>query len=193
MIHNKHYQILKYFLRGYNKQIHGRELINKVEISQKNIALTLNELEKKNILSSKRKGNMKYFFFNKSNPLIRKYLVLAELMHSIGFLQKSPKISHILDKIKKSNQIICVFGSYAKDKQKKDSDLDLFIVGSVDKKQIKKISETYNLKISIKNASKLNFIKSLKEGNSLMNEILEDHIILSGYEEFVEEVVKQKW
>jgi hypothetical protein len=33
----------------------------------------------------------------------------------------------------------------------------------------------------------------LKEKDSLVSEILENHILISGYEEFVEEVIKQKW
>ena len=42
MIHNKYYEIMKQFLGDYSRKIYGRELIDKVNISQKNIALTLN-------------------------------------------------------------------------------------------------------------------------------------------------------
>ena len=192
MLHNKYHEILKQFLGDFNRQIYGRDLIEKVKLSQKNIAMTLNELEKNNVLTSQKAGNMKYFSLNKENPLIDSYLMLAEIDSSIEFLRNNPKINHIISTIIK-NQIIVVFGSYAKGLQKKGSDLDLLIIGNYDKKKIREIRENYGIKISIKNTSKEGFIKSMKEKNMLMNEILNDHIILSGYEEFVLEVIKQKW
>ena len=192
MIHNKYYEIMKQFLGDYNKEIYGRGLIKKVNISPKNIALTLDELEKAGILSFKTKGNMKYFSLNKSNPLCEKYILLIEIEHSIEFLKKNSRINFILEKIGK-NQIICIFGSYAKGIQKKDSDLDLFVVGNFNEKEIKKIGKSYNLDISIKQCSKSGFISLLKEKDLLILEILENHVLISGYEEFIREVIKQKW
>ena len=189
MIHNKYYEIMKQFLGDYNKEIYGRELIKKVGISQKNIALTLGELEKKRILSSKTKGNMKYFSLNKLNPLYKKYLILVEVENSIEFLKNNPKINQAFDKINKS-KIICVFGSYAKETQKKSSDLDLFIVGKFDEKEIREIGKDYGLNLSIKGGNKSDFVNSLKEKNPFMKEILENHVLISGYEEFIEEVIK---
>ncbi len=188
MIHNKYYQILKQFLGDYDKQIYGRELVGKVNISQKNIALVLNELKKEGILSSKISGNMKYFFLNKSNPLIKKYLLITEMERSVRFLEKHPKIKQISISIKAD--ILCIFGSYAKGVQKKGSDLDLFIVGRYNKDKIKKLEDKYDVKISIKNASRSDFIKSIKESDPLIKEIISNHVLISGYEEFIEEVIK---
>ncbi len=193
MIHNKYFEILKQFLKGYNKEIYGRELIKKVNISQKNIALTLNELEKEGILIAKTRGNIKHFLLNKNNPFIKQYLNLAEIENSINFLKKNLKINEIFEKIDKNNTIICIFGSFAKGIQKKDSDLDIFIVGNVDERKLKKISDVYNINISIKKGDEKDFIELLKKNNPLMNEILENHIIISGYEKFVNEVLNQKW
>lgn len=192
MIHKKYYEIMKQFLKDYNKEIYGRGLIKKVKISQKNIALTLEKLEKLGVLSSKTQGNIRYYSLNKSNPLCKKYLILIELESSIKFLENNPKINQVLNKINK-NQIICIFGSYAKGTQKKDSDLDLFVVGKFNEKEIKQIGEDYNLEINIKKGSKLDFILSLRKKNPFINEILENHILISGYENFVEEVIKQTW
>lgn len=184
---------MKLFLRGYSKEIYGRELIKKVSISQKNIALTLDKLEKESILFSKMKGTSKYFFLNRENSLIQYYLVLAEVEQTIEFLKKYQKINQIIKKLNCENKIVCIFGSYARNLAKKDSDLDLFIVGNFDEREIKKIGENFGVKVSIKGGSKKDFVDSLKNKNSLMNEILEDHVIISGYEEFVKEVIKQKW
>ena len=192
MIHNKYYEIMKQFLGDYSREIYGRELIKKVGISQKNIALTLGGLEEKGILSSRTKGNIKYFSLNKLNPLCRKYIMLVEVENSIEFLRNNFKVAQFFDKINK-DKIICVFGSYAKGTQKKSSALDLFIVGKFNEKEIKGIGRDYGLNLSIKGGSKSDFINSLKKGNPLMKEILENHILISGYEKFIEEVTKQKW
>ena len=190
MIHNKIYEIIKQFLGDYDRKIYGRELENKISISQKNIALTLDFLEKEGILSSKTSGNRRYFNLNKSNELVKKYIILAEIMNSIEFLKKNPKISHIFEKFQSQNNIICIFGSYAKGIQKKGSDLDLFIIGKIDEKKIKELGENYNIEISIKKGTKTDFLNSLKKRDPLMKEILKSHIIIKGYEEFVEEVIK---
>lgn len=193
MIHNKYFEIMKQFLKDYDQEIYGRELIGKINISQKNIALTLNSLEKHGILSSKIKGNSKYFFLNRKNPLIKEYILLTEIENTLLFFKNNIKISQVFDKIDKKNKIMCIFGSYAKGIQKKDSDLDLLIIGKTDENEIKKIGELFNIKISIKKGSLNDFKELLEKNNPLMNEILENHIIISGYEEFIYEVIKKKW
>ena len=181
---------MRQFLKDYNKEIYGRELVKKVKISQKNIALTLGELEKEGILFSKARGNMRYFSLNKKNPLYKNYIFLAEVENSIEFFKKNPKILQVLEDIDKKGKIICIFGSYAKGTQKKFSDLDLFIVGKFNEKEIKKMGKDYGLDVNIKSGSMSDFVSSLKEKNPLMNEILENHVLISGYEKFIEEVVK---
>jgi predicted nucleotidyltransferase len=193
MIHNKIYDVMKEFLSDYNKQVYGRGLIGKVDMSPKGIALILNKLEKEKILISKKRAGVKYFSLNKKNVLIKRYIIVMEIINSIKFLERNLKFKHIIDKLIKPSQIVCIFGSYAKGNQKRKSDIDLFIVGDFNEKQIKEINEEYKIKISVKNTSKSNFIKSIKENNPLINEILTNHILLSGYDEFVREVIKQKW
>lgn len=183
---------MKQFLKGYNKEIYGRELVGKVKISQKNIALTLNELENEGILSSKIKGNLRHYSLNWNNSLIKKYLAIGEMEKSIEFLKKNLKISQIFEKISKKEVIICIFGSYAKDIQKKDSDIDIFLAGNINEKEIKEIAESYNLNISIKKGSKKYFRELIMTNNPLINEIIENHVVISGYEEFIDEIIK-KW
>lgn len=183
---------MKHFIKGYNKEIYGRELIGKVKLSQKNIALTLGELEKQGILISKTKGNVKHYFLNKTNTLIEKYIVLTEVQRAVEFLEVNKKIKEFFYKINVKG-IICVFGSYAKGIEKKDSDLDLFIIGDFNPDEIKKVGKSLGLEISIKSGTLKDFASSLKKEEPLLNEIIENHVIISGYERFVAEVIKQKW
>lgn len=188
MLHNKYFEIYNFFLKSYNNEYYGRELAKKLKISQKNIALTLNDLEKEGILTSITKGNTKYFSLNKRNDLFKRYIHLAEVERSINFLKKHPKIAHIFKG--KKEGIICIFGSYAKEEQRQNSDLDILLIGSKQEKEITKQAKQFNLDISIKKGSKNDFKSMLKNKNPLINEIIENHIIITGFEEFIEEVTK---
>ena len=162
-------------------------------MSQKGVALSLSELEDMHVLQSKVKGNIKFYFLNKDNPLIKKYIILTEIEKSIAFFRRHSKLVSIFEKMCSSNAIVCIFGSYAKGNEKKESDLDLFIVGDIDEVTLKKSAIIYNVSISVKKSNKADFIHLLKEKNPLMNEILEHHVLLSGFERFIEEVSKQTW
>ncbi len=192
MIHNKYFEVMKEFLKGYNKEIYGRELVGKVSISQKNIALTLMDLEELGILVSKLKGNMRYYSLNRKNLLIEKYLLLLETEKCVEFLEKHQKIKVVLEDLDFSG-IVCVFGSYAKGLEKKDSDLDLFVVGSFDEEMIKKAEKTFGIEINIHSGKMKDFVNSLKGRDLFVNEILENHVLLKGFESFIQEVLKQKW
>lgn len=193
MIHNKYFEIMKQFLRGYDKEIYGRGIEKKVGISQKNISLTLDKMEKEGILSSRKIGNIKYYSLNKLYNSIKNFILIAEIEKSIEFFKKHIKIAEIFEKADISGAIVCIFGSYAKGTEKKDSDLDLFIIGRINEDEIKEISETYGIELSIKKGTRKDFIELLKKKSPLINEILENHVIITGFENFIREVIKVKW
>lgn len=85
--------------------------------------------------------------------------------------------------------IVIIFGSYAKGIQKEDSDLDLFIVGTYDEKKIKEASHKYGLDINIKSYPLHIFEKEIRD-DSLLKEVIENHILIKDAEGFVRRVVK---
>jgi len=181
MLHNKYYEILKFFSEDYNREIYGRELINKVKISQKNIALTLKELENKGILKSKKKGNLKFYSLNLKNPQLKSYLITSEIYNKESFLINHKKLAHIFNS---DDRVVGVFGSYSKNKQKKYSDVDIFIVGKKGEDYLKK-GKIYDLNISVKFFTKNEFKKLLKEKNNLIKEIIENHVLIFNVEGFI--------
>ena len=181
MLHNKYYEILKFFIGDYNKEVYGRELIDKVKISQKNIALTLKELENKGILKSKKKGNLKFYSLNLKNPQLQTYLIFTELFNKENFLTNNKKIAHIF---KNDDRIIGIFGSYTKNKQTKSSDLDVFIIGNKGENYVKQ-GKLYDLNVSVKTFTESEFKKLLKEKNNLIKEIIENHVLIFNVEKFI--------
>lgn len=182
MIHNKYFYILEQFLGDYNKEVHGRGLINKVNLSQKAIALTLEELENQGILKSQKKGNMKHFRLNLLNTEIKAMLQITELTKKINFFLKHRKLANIFNE---DNRIVGVFGSYAKGTQKEDSDIDIFIIGKKRKGEYENKGNLLGLKISIKYLSEKEFGLLLRKKNALLKEMLENHVLIFGAEKFI--------
>jgi len=188
MLHNKYFEVMKEFLKGYSRKIYGRELVGKVPLSQKNIALTLEELEKEGILKSSSSGNRRYYELNNLNSLLVENLLIFENMRKLSFFKKNKKTKDFFDKIK--GDIVSVFGSYAKEKQTKSSDLDLFIVGKVDSLEIKKLGEVYGLEVQLFNVSFKEFSNMVRDKKDFFREVLENHILIRGEELFLKEVLK---
>ena len=183
MLHDKYFQILEKFLGNYKKEFHGRSLIGALRLSPKAIALTLNELEQKSILKSRKQGNMKYFYLNLLNTEIKNTLQITELTKKINFLTKERKIAHLFQD---DNRIVGIFGSYAKKNNKEHSDLDLFIIGKKNKEEYIKKGKTFDLEVSIKFFAENEFIKLLQNKNPLINEIFENYILLFNAERFIQ-------
>ena len=183
-----HLKILSLYTKGYNKNYYIREIQKMLQISTRTALLTLEDLEKRAILTSTHRGKIKTYQI-KPNILTKEYFVLAETYKKINFLQQHLTIKTIIENIEAHIQgIAFIFGSYAKGIEKKDSDLDLFIVGTCHTEKIKEIAKTYGLTLSIHLYPTKIFEKNLKE-DILIKEVIENHIIIKGTEDFLNKVV----
>lgn len=186
MIHNTYFEIIAQFLGDYTREIYGRQLIGKVSLSQKAIALTLEKLESEGVLVSRKSGNMRFYALNKKNPQIKDIITITELTRKTEFLNKHKIIAQVF---KGDSRIIGVFGSYAKNIEKKDSDVDIFIIGEKNSTDnYVESAQMFDLDVSIKYFSLKEF-KKLRN-NPLVKEIIAHHVILSNAEGFVSIVGK---
>src|SRR3989344_2729345 len=183
-----HLKILSLYTKGYNKNYYIREIQKMLQISTRTALLTLEDLEKRTILTSTRRGKIKIYQI-KPDITTREYFNLAETYKKINFLQQHLTIKTIIENIEAYIQgIALIFGSYAKGIEKKDSDLDLFIVGTCNTEKINEIADTYGIKISTKQYPTKIFEKNLKE-DILIKEVVENHIIIKGTEDFLNRVI----
>ena len=183
MIHNNYFEILNQFLGDYNREIYGRELIGKVSLSQKGIALALESLEKDGVLTSKKRGNMKFFSLNTKYARIKDTIVMAEIAQKTHFFEKHQTIANLF---KSDERIVGIFGSYAKNTQKKDSDIDIFIIGEKIGDDYVKKAKVYDLDVSIKYFTIKEFKGLLQKKNPLITEIIANHILIFNVEQFIE-------
>jgi len=104
------------------------------------------EMHKRNIITINKVGNAKQCSLNLSNNQARNLLQELDLKLAENICKENPKIKNILEtlilklteKYIAEMQSIVLFGSYAKNTQKKDSDIDiLFIINDLKDKQLR--------------------------------------------------------
>ena len=182
-------QILSLFTDGFDRKYYIREVEKLLKISPRTAQLILEDLENKGIIESKMRGKIKLYKL-KFNWLSKKYLIFVEQYKEIAFMSEKILIKEIIEKINPNiSGIGLIFGSYVKGNYDKDSDLDIFVVGTYDKEKIKKISKMYGIEISVKCYPKDIFEKNINK-DILLKEILKNHVIFSNTEEFIQAVTE---
>jgi len=163
------------------EESHVRGIAKTLGESHSTILRKLNKLAEENILDYKLEGRNKVFFFRK-NLQARTYILNAERYKQIKLLKKYPEMAVIAEEILKKcedQRLIIIFGSYAKFSAKKDSDIDVFV--ETKDKKVKESIESLHSKINVK-------IGDFNISSPLVKEIIKNHVILKGEEEFYEKI-----
>jgi len=188
-ITENHVQVLTLFTNGFDREYYIREVQKLLNVSPRTAQLVLEDLEGKTVLESQTRGKIKVYRLRKS-MMAREYLILAEEYKRISFLEKNNLIREIVEKIiPHIKGIAVVFGSYAKGIQKEDSDVDVFIAGDYNKSKIDNISKMYGVNISVKKYPLDLFEKEIRS-DPLLKEIIENHVVVSGTESFINIVLQ---
>lgn len=191
-ITNTKLQIIGLYRTNYLAHYHVREMAKLLKKNHATLLPHIAQLEKDRILVAKKSGRNKDFSLNLSNTLAKDYLCLAEKLETIFYLEKVfliKKIAEEIDALGLSGSIV-LFGSYAKKTYDEKSDIDLFYVGECHEKQMERIKDSgkqYNKVINIKKITPENFKKTLFAKDSLIHEILQNHILLLNPEFFITE------
>jgi predicted nucleotidyltransferase len=178
MVQNKNNLELEIILVLLKNKTHLREIARILNESHSTVLRKINELIKENILDYKKEGKNKVFFI-KNNLKAKNYVYSAEIHKLNNLLKKHPELSVIFEDIKKNflRGMIILFGSYAKGIPKEDSDIDIYLeTNNNDTKN--KIKEIHS-KLSIK-------IGKFDTKSLLIKEIIKNHIIIRGLEDFYE-------
>ncbi|MFW6220776.1 MAG: helix-turn-helix domain-containing protein [Nanoarchaeota archaeon] len=168
------YDILELFYKNHNKPVHLREIARKTNLNESTITTRLKQLEKLNILKSKKEANLKKFNLRK-NKIPEIFPIFDnQKIENLPLLRKNA-IKEFIFKLKEKPLIAVVFGSTAKDTFNDDSDLDIIIIANkkLDIKKAKSHAEALtSIKMQIFQIKEDNFYKELK--------MKEDNVIQSG-------------
>ena len=172
---NYTYEVILLLLK---KEMHQRQLAKELKTSLTRIQSILKQLRDINAIDYKEAGKNHEYFIKKN--LISKSLILnsenyklIKLLRKHGILE--PLFKEIIDKY--PDEMIILFGSYAKGTEKKDSDIDIYI--DTKNKAIKEKIQLINDSISVK-------IGKFNKDDLLIKEIIKNHIIIQGGEKFYE-------
>ncbi len=163
-----------------HSELHVRALAKALNTNQTTIARKVKELERMNVVDYKYEGKNKIYFLKKSIEAY-KFVLMGENYKMLKLINYYPALRIIFDEIIKDKRIklAILFGSYAKDRATKTSDVDIFI--ETKNKKIRDELEKLNSKLSIK-------IGKFGGSNPLINEIKKNHVIIKGVEIYYERV-----
>ena len=178
---NKWLEVIALYTGNYKAEFYLRQIAKLAKLPVKTCQNILSQLEKDKILKGKVEGKNKYFSLNLDNIQTKSYLLQAEIHKTDLFLENYPQIKTFLKSFN-TNIPIIVFGSFAKLKANKDSDIDLFIVSE---KGQKLPFHLLPYKVHQVNLSENSFMKSLKEQEVIIKEIEENHVILNNHSFYV--------
>lgn len=180
MVQNKTNLDLEIILVLLKNETHLREVSRNLDESHSTILRKINELLKENVLDYKKEGKNKIFFI-KNNLKAKNYIYSAEIHKLNKILKKHPELAIIFEDVKKNfkNGMIILFGSYAKGISKKDSDIDIYL--ETNDNNLKTRMKEINSKLSIK-------IGKFDNNSLLIKEIIKNHIIIRGLEDFYERI-----
>ncbi len=182
ILNDQKIKMFESFIFHTNEKITASQIAKKQGLNQKSVYLFMEELEREGILISEMQGKNKLYELNKSNKeIVIQFICSIEYLRTVYFYKKNPSVKLLLQKILMHIKgISAIFGSYAKDTQKETSDLDIFIAGTYNEKEIDLISQTFNIDINIKH-------QKLFKKDTLTEEIKKNHILIKNTEQFVRE------
>lgn len=135
-------KILGWFFLHTDERFYVRQLSRLLNEDLANLSRELKKLERLSIILCSNLGSHKYYYINKKNPiftelkrLIIKTVGLADLLKE-AFNQRNSKIKFAF-----------IYGSFAKERQSLNSDVDLMIIGKIAFSEVTVILEQVEKKI----------------------------------------------
>jgi len=186
-------KILKFLIE--NKEPHSiKGIATKLNTDYKNTFQAIKDLEKLNLISKTKIGNINLI---KIKLFPNKEIISLEYKRTKEFLSKNLKIKLVkkyIDELNYPFLISLVFGSYAKATKIKSSDIDICIILD-NKEKSKELHNKLNLlslKLEIQEFTTKEFISMIeKKENNLGNEIVKNNILLYGIENYYNLI--EKW
>ena len=158
-----HSKILKLYYENKKASFHLRDIARRTKLYPHSVTRFLNQLEKEDILTSQKDGNLKKYKVRKSGRLNNIFnLFDIERLNKLPSLRQRA-IAYFLDKLSEKPVIALLFGSTAKETFRKDSDIDLLLI--VNKKiEVDKAKDYVDSQVGIKiNCFQITYNEFLKE------------------------------
>lgn len=183
LISTNHQRILSFFLLCPGASFYEREIARKVNLSPSSTHYVLARLYRDGAINRKQNGRMYFYSIDKTNPYLKEFKILANLL----------LIEPLVERLKGLSHRIILFGSWAEGSDNENSDIDLFIISSEKEKTLSVVNkfsysaELYNRKVQpiIKTPQELLkkgkeekiFLEQVEKGKILWEREIRDDIL----------------
>jgi len=178
-VKNNKGEVLNLFFKDVDRKYYLREIARILGKEPGYYQKIINDLVKEGILIDERRGNLRFFWLNKNYSL---YEEIKKMISKTIGVEGSFK-----ELVNKLNNVKCafIFGSFAEDKQRTGSDIDLMLIGEINQdiliKEINKLEVEFNREINYQIFSKKEAVDRLNNNdNFFVNIFNKPMIILKG-------------
>jgi predicted nucleotidyltransferase len=169
-------KLLTYSFTHPGENYYVRELSHLIDEDPGNLSRELKRLESEGLYISMVKGRTKFFSLNKRYPLfkeLKKIIFKTEGVQGSlkGLVQRYEGIT-----------LAFLYGSYAKNGERKTSDIDLVVVGEFPRNpftgEVRQLESKLNREINFTAYAQSEFAKERKKEGGFLNLVLKDKIIV---------------
>lgn len=169
-------KLLTYSFTHPDENYYVRELSVLINEDAGNLSRELRKLEEDGLYTSFQRGREKFYSLNKNYPLFKE---LKKIIFKTEGIEGS--IKRLVSSYR-GISIAFIYGSYAKNKEKKTSDVDLVVVGKFNQNEfiqrVRNLESKLNREINCNFYTLKEFEKELKKEGSFLDKIIRDKIIV---------------
>ncbi|HAM88139.1 MAG: polymerase subunit beta protein [Candidatus Falkowbacteria bacterium GW2011_GWC2_38_22] len=180
-------KILLLFIYNPKNKYYINQIARLVKTSSGTAYRELNVLLKSDILLCEKEANLTYYRLNQINPLLKNIKEIISQTIGIEIMLKKK-----LAKMKGIN-FAFIFGSYAKNSFKSDSDIDLYVIGDIGEKELYRetmlLEKEINHPINYHLSSLAEFKQNLKK-SFFHQSILKNYIFLIGNQDEFKNIIR---
>jgi predicted nucleotidyltransferase len=169
-------RLLAYSFTHCDESYYVRELASLIDQDPGNLSRELRKLEAEGMYTSSIKGKVKFYSLNKNYPLFEEIKKIVFKTEGVEGSLKELVLKY------KSIVFAFIYGSYAKNKEKKTSDIDLCVVGKFNRdhftNEARGLESKLNREINFTVYSEGEFEIERKKEGGFLNLVLKDKIII---------------
>jgi predicted nucleotidyltransferase len=169
-------KLLTYSFTHPDENYYLRELANLIDDDPGNLSRELKKLEDEGLYTSVTKGRVKFYSLNKKYPLFKE---LKKIMFKTEGVEGSLK--GLVGRFR-GISLAFIYGSYAKNREKKTSDIDLVVVGEIPRnkftREIRDLELKLGREVNFTVYAEEEFKKEKGKEGGFLNLILKDKIII---------------
>ncbi|MDI6808217.1 MAG: nucleotidyltransferase domain-containing protein [Candidatus Eisenbacteria bacterium] len=169
-------KLLTYSFTHCDEEYYVRELSSLIDEDPGNLSRELRRLETEGLYTSFTKGKLRFYSLNKRYPLFKE---LKEVIFKTEGVEGS--LRELVLKYK-GIALALIFGSYAKNREKATSDVDLLIVGELNEnrftRDVRDLESRLNREINFTIYTEEEFNEKKKKEGCFLNFVIKDKIII---------------